>query len=84
MQKRISKVSGFVHDYLMETGKDHEEESWGPKYRWQHTLRVAHWAWVLAKEEKTDILFQKTIANTVRKVQKYLLISCRKLGFLKI
>jgi HD superfamily phosphodiesterase len=54
MQKRISKVSGFVHDYLMETGKDHEEESWGPKYRWQHTLRVAHWAWVLAKEEKTD------------------------------
>jgi len=55
MRKRIKKVSQFVHDYLMETGKDHEDEAWGPKYRWEHTLRVAHWAWILAKEEKASI-----------------------------
>ena len=40
---------------LMKTGKDHEDEPRGPKYRWEHTLRVAHWAWLLAKEEKVDI-----------------------------
>ena len=39
----------------METGRDHEDEPWGPKYRWEHTLRVAHWAWILAREEKADI-----------------------------
>jgi len=39
----------------METGKDHENEPWGPKYRWEHTLRVARWTWILAKEEKADI-----------------------------
>jgi 5'-deoxynucleotidase YfbR-like HD superfamily hydrolase len=55
MQERIMQVSRFVHDYLMKTGKDHENEPWGPKYRWEHTLRVAHWAWILAKEEKADI-----------------------------
>ena len=55
MRERIKQVSEFVHDYLMETCKDHEDEPWGPKYRWEHTLRVAHWAWILAKEEKADI-----------------------------
>jgi len=55
MRERIKQVSQFAHDYLMETGKDHEGEPWGPKYRWEHTLRVAHWAWILAKEEKADI-----------------------------
>lgn len=54
MRERIKQVSQFVHDYLMETGKDHEDEPWGPKYRWEHTLRVAHWIWILAKEEKAD------------------------------
>jgi len=55
MRARIRQGSQFVHDYLMETGKDHENEPWGPKYRWEHTLRVAHWAWILAREEKADI-----------------------------
>lgn len=54
MRERIKQVSQFVHDYLMETGKDFENEPWGPKYRWEHTLRVAHWSWILAKEEKAD------------------------------
>ena len=55
MRERIRQVSQFVHEYLMETGRDHEDEPWGPKYRWEHTLRVAHWAWILAREEKADI-----------------------------
>lgn len=55
MQERIRNSSQFVHDYLMETGKDHYGEPWGPKYRWEHTLRVAHWAWILADEEKADV-----------------------------
>lgn len=54
MQERIKQVSQFVHDYLMETGKDHQNEPWGPKYRWEHTLRVSNWAWVLAREERAD------------------------------
>ena len=55
MQERIKDISQFVHNHLMETGKDHHDEPWGPKYRWEHTLRVAHWAWILAKEEKADV-----------------------------
>jgi putative nucleotidyltransferase with HDIG domain len=55
MRERIKQISQFVHDYFMETGKDHEDEPWGPKYRWEHTLRVTHWAWILAKEEKADV-----------------------------
>jgi putative nucleotidyltransferase with HDIG domain len=39
----------------MKSGKIHENEPWGPKYRWEHTLRVAYWAWILAKEEQVDI-----------------------------
>ena len=55
MQERIRQVSGFVHDCLMETGKGHENEPWGPKYRWEHTLRVAHWAKLLAVEEGASV-----------------------------
>lgn len=54
MRERINKVAEFVHRYLKETGHDHEAAPWGPKYRWEHTLRVAHWAWILAKEEQVD------------------------------
>ena len=55
MLNKIEQVSQFVHDYLMKTGEEHLDETWGPKYRWEHTLRVAHWAQQLAVEEKADI-----------------------------
>ena len=55
MRERVQKVTEFVRNYLLETGKDHTDEPWGPQYRWEHTLRVAHWAWILAKEEKADV-----------------------------
>jgi len=55
MREKIERVSRFVHNYLTATGGNHKDEPWGSKYRWEHTLRVTHWAWVLAKEEKADI-----------------------------
>jgi putative nucleotidyltransferase with HDIG domain len=54
-RERIARVSRFGHDYLMESGRDHLDDVWGPAYRWEHTLRVAHWAWLLAREEKADV-----------------------------
>ncbi len=55
MKKKIKKVADFVYEYLMETGKHELDNVWGPKYRWEHTLRVAYWAWRLAKEEKANV-----------------------------
>jgi len=55
MREKIKKVSQFVHDYLMTTGRQCKGEAWGPKYRWEHTLRVTYWSWILGKEEKADI-----------------------------
>lgn len=55
MKQKISKITDFAHGYLMETGKAKIDRAWGPKYRWEHTLRVAHWAWRLAVEEEADI-----------------------------
>lgn len=52
---KVRKIADFVHQYLMETGKNELDSVWGPKYRWEHTLRVAHWAWQFAVEEKADI-----------------------------
>lgn len=48
------KISQFVHDYLLKTGEPHAGEPLGPEYRWEHTLRVAYWAFQLATEEKAD------------------------------
>jgi HD superfamily phosphodiesterase len=56
----IGKVAGFVHSFLLETGKTYQDEPWGPTYRWEHTLRVAHWAWILAREEKVEV--EKSVA----------------------
>jgi len=55
MGNMIEKVSSFVHEYLMDTERNQLDSVWGPKYRWQHTLRVARWAWLLAVEEKADV-----------------------------
>jgi len=63
----------------METGKDHENEPWGPKYRWEHTLRVAHWAWILAKEEKADVE-KNVIAALFHDVSHFVSENYRKHG----
>jgi putative nucleotidyltransferase with HDIG domain len=55
MKKEIEEISDFVHEHLMKTGREKSHDVWGPKYRWEHTLRVANWACHLATEEKADI-----------------------------
>lgn len=55
MREEIKKIADFVLEYLRETGKDKSNDVWGPKYRWEHTLRVASWAWRLALEENADV-----------------------------
>ena len=55
MLMKFGKVLCFVREYLMETGKQRLGESLGPKYRWEHTLRVTGWAWRLAVEEEADV-----------------------------
>jgi putative nucleotidyltransferase with HDIG domain len=55
MNKQVSEIAGFVHDYLFETGKKDLQSFAGPEYRWEHTLRVAQWAAKLAIEEKADV-----------------------------
>jgi len=55
MKVEIGKVANFVYEYLMNTGKNELDNVWGPKYRWEHTLRVVYWAWHLAVDEKANI-----------------------------
>jgi len=55
MDKEIGEIAGFVHGYLVETGKEDLQSVAGPEYRWEHTLRVAQWAAKLAIEEKADV-----------------------------
>jgi len=55
MKTDIANIADFVSDYLIETGSKKAKDAWNPKYRWEHTLRVAYWAWRLAVEEKADI-----------------------------
>ena len=55
MQEKIVAVSRFVYDYLMNSGREHLDDVWGPLYRWEHTIRVTRWAWLLAVEEKADV-----------------------------
>jgi len=79
MLKKIEQASKFVHDYLMETGKEHENDPWGPKYRWEHTLRVVHWAWILAKEENADIT-KSVLAALLHDVSHFVSKDYRKHG----
>lgn len=55
MREKIGKIVDFVHEYLAKSDKKDPEKVWDSKYRWEHTLRVAYWAYLLALEEKADI-----------------------------
>ncbi len=79
MRERITIVAEFVYNYLMKTGRAHSDEPWGPKYRWKHTLRVAHWACILAKEEKLDIE-KSVIAALFHDVSHFVTEDYRKHG----
>jgi len=55
MKAEMSRIVDFVRRFLMETGAKELNSVTGPEYRWEHTLRVVHWAWRLAAEEKADV-----------------------------
>ncbi|UCH31836.1 MAG: HD domain-containing protein [Candidatus Bathyarchaeota archaeon] len=79
MLKLAKPVSRFVHDYLVKTGKKRENKVWGANYRWEHTLRVAHWARILALGEKADIE-QCVVAALFHDVSHFISEDYRKHG----
>ena len=59
MKEGIMQIANFVYEYLMKTGEKYSDDSWGPRYRWEHTLRVSYWARRLAIDEGAD--FEKCV-----------------------
>ena len=55
MKEGIKRISDFVYEYLTDSGKKEVNNVWSPKYRWEHTLRVTYWAWILGAKEKADV-----------------------------
>ena len=51
----FAKISSFVEAHLLETGKEHVAGMTGPKYVFEHSLRVAFWCWRLALEMHADV-----------------------------
>ena len=84
MKEVIKRISDYAYEYLMETGKKEMNNVLGPKYRWEHTLRVTYWAWLLGLKRKQTsenvlsqhyfmmflISFQKTIVNMELEARK--------------
>lgn len=48
-------ISSFVEAHLLETGKEQTNNPVGPKYVFEHSLRVAFWCWRLALETHGDV-----------------------------
>jgi len=59
MKEGIIQIANFVYEYLMKTGEKYSDDPWGPRYRWEHTLRVSYWARRLAIDEGAD--FEKCV-----------------------
>ncbi|MBX5327350.1 HD domain-containing protein [Candidatus Bathyarchaeota archaeon A05DMB-4] len=51
----FAKISSFVEAHLLETGNEHVVSPTGPKYVFEHSLRVAFWCWRLALEAHADV-----------------------------
>jgi len=51
----FAKISSFVETRLLETGKEQVASPMGPKYVFEHSLRVAFWCWRLALEMHADV-----------------------------
>jgi len=51
----FAKISSFVETHLLETGKEQVASPMGPKYVFEHSLRVAFWCWHLALEMHADV-----------------------------
>ncbi|MEW5870677.1 MAG: HD domain-containing protein [Chloroflexota bacterium] len=53
--ERIKQIAEFAREHLEQAGRD-LPASWNtPAYRWQHTLRVAHYGKLLAEVERANV-----------------------------
>ena len=51
----FERISTFTETHLSETGREQTASQKGPKYYFEHSLRVAFWCWRLALEMHADI-----------------------------
>jgi uncharacterized protein len=51
----FGKISSFVETHLLETGKEQVTSPMGPRFVFEHSLRVAFWCWRLALEMHADV-----------------------------
>jgi 5'-deoxynucleotidase YfbR-like HD superfamily hydrolase len=51
----FGKLSSFVETHLLETGKEQVASPMGPRFVFEHSLRVAFWCWRLALEMHADV-----------------------------
>ena len=53
--ERYERMAQFVQDRLGRMAQEHPSEGHDPLYRWEHTLRVAHYGEQIAKAEGADV-----------------------------
>jgi len=51
----FERISTFVETHLSETGREQAASQMGPRYYFEHSLRVAFWCWRLALEMHADV-----------------------------
>jgi HD superfamily phosphodiesterase len=51
----FGKISSFVDTHLLESGKEQVARPMGPRFVFEHSLRVAFWCWRLALEMHADV-----------------------------
>jgi hypothetical protein len=51
----FERISTFTETHLSETGREQTPSQMGPRYYFEHSLRVAFWCWRLALETHADV-----------------------------
>ena len=51
----FEKISTFTETHLSQTGQEQVASRMGPRYYFEHSLRVAFWCWRLALEMHADV-----------------------------
>lgn len=53
--QRLEKIAAFVQSHLHDMAEKFPSERHNPVYRWEHTLRVAHYGQQVAQAEAADV-----------------------------
>ena len=53
--ERYARIAEFVQDRLGSMAEEYPSEWHDPVYRWEHTLRVAHYGEQIARAETADV-----------------------------